>query len=480
MDSCAIAMDLGSSGLRAQALDLSSGKIISTAITNQHPLPGNNVIDQIQFSLEVGMDQANGIFVRGINRVIHALRIPPERVERFCVCGNPVQLSLLQRMELRDLAYSGKRKLEILGVVIPKRGARIVEARDLAGLDLPGRCRVIIPPAIRHEVGADALALIIQTRMREKDEISIAIDFGTNAEMALWYHGEVTTGSAAAGPALEGRQITWGMLAVPGVISDLEPVRDRHRLLVLNSEMFPVPGDLIDLRAAKVIEKANVPRAIGITGTGTLAIIDQAIEAGLIDIPHIRTPDRRLHLGDEIYMTEGDLNEAGKAVGAVRAGYITLSREAGIEPGDIRTAYISGASGTYVDAIKAQRLGIIPPGVQTIFQVGNTSLSMAKDLVLKPERLDEMIEMAERLRIKHCMFAESKTFKKVFVLEFSHWTEGMPMTHYRDYLRKYGFPDLAPVQGNPEIIRTVKRDIDDLGEMGLTTLSDIAKSRYAI
>jgi len=37
--------------------------------------------------------------------------------------------------------------------------------------------------------------------------------------------------------------------------------------------------------------------------------------------------------------------EAGKAIGSVRAGHITLCQEAGIQVDDIETAYMSGASG---------------------------------------------------------------------------------------------------------------------------------------
>ena len=58
-----------------------------------------------------------------------------------------------------------------------------------------------------HEVGADALALIIKSGMLDSDEISIATDYGTNAEMALKVKDIIYTGSAAAGPALEGQQI---------------------------------------------------------------------------------------------------------------------------------------------------------------------------------------------------------------------------------------------------------------------------------
>ncbi len=475
MERLAIAMDLGTSGFRAQAIDLSSREIISTAVTTRHPLPGANVIDHIHFALEMGVEAANRIMIQAVNRVIGKLHVQTDRVDRLAICGNPIQLSLFQGIEIRDLAYAGKRKLESLGVVPQKREAAIIAAQGISGLNLPGGCDVIIPPSVCHEIGADALAMIIQTGMLEKDETSLTTDYGTNAEMALFHEGRVLTGSTAAGPALEGQQLTCGMLAVPGAISDLQPDSPHHRLIVLNSEMLPVQGPLVNLRDGSPGDAGSGARPIGITGTGTIGIVSQAVDADLVDIPRINTADGKFHFGEDIFFTETDLIEAGKAIGSVRAGHITLCHEAGIGLEDIRTAYMSGASGTFVDAIKAQKLGMVPPNVETIFQVGNTSLAMAGELVTDIKKLDVMSSLADKLRQSHCMFASSNTFKKTYILEISYWTEGMPISLYRRFLKKYGFPDLQPAGGTPEIIRTVKRDIDDLGRMGLTTIPDIGR-----
>ncbi len=467
-----IAMDIGTSGLRAQAVDLDTGAVVSTAITTRHPLPGANVIDHVHFALEMGVDAANKILVQAANTVMEHLRVPLDGVVRLAVCGNPIQLSLFEGIEIRDLAYAGKRKLEALGVGAVDRSARMVAAREIPRLALPPGCEVIIPPAVRHEIGADALAMMIQTRMLEKEETAITTDYGTNAEMALFHQGRVYTGSTAAGPALEGQMITCGMLAVPGAVSDLVEDAPNHRAIVLDGEMLPAQGPLLQLKEGRIIDPgAQAP--LGITGTGTVAVMSQGMEAGLIKIPHINTPDGEFHLGEGIFFTEKDLMEAGKAVGSVRAGHITLCQEAGIPMDAIRTAYMSGASGTYVDALKARKLGMIPAGVEKIHQVGNTSLAQARDLVRDPKTLDEMARLAETLRQTHCMFAASKVFEKVYILEISHWTEGMPMAQYRKFLKKYGIPDLPAMEGEPEIHRTVLRDIEDLGAMGLTTIKRI-------
>ncbi|MDA3787343.1 MAG: ASKHA domain-containing protein, partial [Desulfobacula sp.] len=261
-----IALDLGTSGFRGQALDLDqNGMIISTAVTTRHPLPGANVMDHLHFAIEQGLDQAHEVIIHAVNKVIDNLKIKNDEVVRLAVCGNPIQLSLFQKIEIRDLAYAGKNKLKALGVVAPKRDARIIKAREISGLNLPADTDILSPPAVRHEIGADALAMMIQTGMLEKDEIAIATDYGTNAEMALMVNKIVYTGSTAAGPALEGQHIKDGLLALPGAICDVafvpdiagddgsletsgqdRPMKGSLKTFVLDREMAVQPGDTID------------------------------------------------------------------------------------------------------------------------------------------------------------------------------------------------------------------------------------------
>jgi methylamine methyltransferase corrinoid protein reductive activase len=475
MPRLAIALDLGTSGFRAQALDLEGGVVLSTAITTRHPLPGSNVIDHLHFAVELGVEAARDLIHQAVNQVIGQLQVSLDQVLRLAVCGNPTQLSLFQGMEIRDLAFAGSSKLRALGIVLPERLAAVHSAAEFPGLSLPGGCDIVIPPAVCDEVGADALALIMQSRLQDCTETAVAIDYGTNAEMVLIHEGQMVIGSAAAGPALEGQHISCGSLAMPGAITDLEPIGPDYRLHVLSSEMQPKFGAMIELRTPK--QKLDIQElpAVAITGTGVIAALDQALAAGIIVLPHICTDDQKLHFGPDIYLTEMDLAEAGKAIGAIRAGYFTLSTEAGITPSQIRTAYLAGASGTYVDARKSGRLGLIPPRVETVYQLGNTSLAMARELAQTPDRLDAMGELADKLRQSHCMFGLSKTFSHLFLLELSHWAEGMPMRTYRELLGRFGLPDLPPMESEPRIIKTVERDIVDPGQMGMVTLDRIGQ-----
>ncbi|MCK4784710.1 MAG: hypothetical protein KAV87_13240, partial [Desulfobacteraceae bacterium] len=79
-----IALDLGTSGFRGQAIDLDqNGMILSTAVSTRHPLPGANVMDHLHFALEVGLDWAHEVVVHAVNQVIDNLRIEKGEVVRL-------------------------------------------------------------------------------------------------------------------------------------------------------------------------------------------------------------------------------------------------------------------------------------------------------------------------------------------------------------------------------------------------------------
>jgi len=470
-----IAFDLGTSGFRGQAVDLEKKAVIATAITTRHPLPGANIMDHLNFAIDVGLDTANFLVTETINQLIKALKVPETEIERIALCGNPIQLSLFEGIEIRDLAYAGDRKKSLLGIIPPNRNAKILKASDLSGLQLPKNVEVYLPGAVKHEIGADAMAMMVKSKFLECNEIALVTDYGTNAEMALKVGNKIITGSCAAGPALEGQHIEFGMLAAPGAIHEVEAQKVGYRCSVLDDEMISLEGDLVDITAPATIEKSGV-ESKGITGTGVIAIVYEGLKANLIRLPDIKTPDQKLHLGSKISLSKEDVVEAGKAIGAIRAGFITLAKVAGIELADIKTAYMAGASGTYVNAWKALQIGLVPPGVEEIYQVGNTSLAMACEIVLNPEYLWKLQELTQQLRANHCMFGESESFEKAYLLELSLWGEGMPWEQYHRFSKLYKLPRLISPAKNPKITKLYQRDIPDLGYHGVTYIDSVGKA----
>ncbi|AKB19127.1 MULTISPECIES: methylamine methyltransferase corrinoid protein reductive activase [unclassified Methanosarcina] len=466
-----VAIDLGTSGYRAQKIDLDTQEIKRTVITLRNPLPGANVMDHMDFAIHYGQDLAHGLSVNAVKTLLQTLDVQSGELDRLSICGNPIQLSIFQGISIEDLAYAGERKKKKYNIQEQNRNARIISSSEISGLE-EFNCEVVVPPAIKHEVGADALALIIKSGMLNSDEISIATDYGTNAEMALKVKDIIYTGSAAAGPALEGQQIKYGTLASPYAISDFEFEDGALRNYVLNEEMKPDPGDLVDPKTGEILEEGKI-KARGITGTGVIALLEKAIGHGLVELPKVKTPDELIHLQNKITFSEKDLKEAGKAIGAIRAGHLTLCAVAGIELTDIDTAYMAGAAGTYMDAEKAQKIGLIPYSTGNIAQLGNTSLAVAREILLSEERLWELQDIASQIIGTHTMFATAPEFRDAYVLELAYWEEGMPFKMFKKFLKKKGLPSLDEPIANPVVDKRVERDIPVLGEEGLYVLERV-------
>ncbi|MDL2261675.1 methylamine methyltransferase corrinoid protein reductive activase [Methanimicrococcus sp. OttesenSCG-928-J09] len=460
-----VAVDLGTSGFRSQKVDLESGEIKRTVVTMRNPLPGANVMDHMDFAINYGLENAHKLVINAILVLIDRLGVAPEDLHRLSVCGNPIQLSLFQGIPIDDLAYAGERKREKLNIQEQKRESKYLKSDEVSGLEKFPNCTVIIPPAIKHEIGADALALIVNSGMLDSDEIAIATDFGTNAEMALKANGVIYTGSAAAGPALEGQEIKDGVLASPHAISDVEFEGSNIRCYVLDKEMKRMKGDLIDPTDGSVLEEGPI-RAKGITGTGVIALMEEGMKSGLIKLPKIQTPDGIIHLQDGVEFTENDIKEAGNAIGALRAGHITLCHAAGIQMADIKISHMSGAAGTYMDAKKAQQIGMNPYNAEVLTQIGNTSLKTAREILLSDDRLKELQEIATQIVGTHVMFATDEAFKDAYILELGYWGEGMDFKMLKKFLKKKELPMLDDPIENPTVERLVERDIPVFGDEG--------------
>ncbi|UAL07315.1 MAG: methylamine methyltransferase corrinoid protein reductive activase [Candidatus Methanogranum gryphiswaldense] len=467
-----IALDIGTSGLRCQAIDMGTGETLATSITQRHPIPGMNVIDHVNFAIQSGEDVANGLIIGAVNQLFSTLGIDLSKVRRVGVSGNTFQLSLFENIEIRDLAYAGKNMLKDLGVVPPERNGKVLKASDLGIVGMPD-AELVIPPAVTHEIGADAIAMLKMTNILSEKEPVIVVDYGTNAEMALIVNGKIFTGSAAAGPALEGQQIEKGMLAAPGAICDVDITKDGWKCTVLDDAMVERIGDTVDPKTGKPVEKGKMNcRAIGVTGTGVVATLYCGMETGLIDTPKILTPDGKIHLQDDICISSADVDEAGKAIGALRAGFLTLLHEAGLWTGDVKKAYMSGASGLYVDAAKAMKIGMVVPGAEHIVQFGNTSIEMAREIAMGKMDLDDLREFAKKLRATHVMFATSETFKNIYSIEYSLWCTGMPASEYNNMLDIYNLPPLSEPTKKLVVERLARTDLPDTENRKVNILED--------
>ena len=85
-----VALDLGTSGYRSHLVDLSkNGKIISTAITMRHPLPGANIMDHLHFWMENGTEVGHSIIMETVDKLIDLHGRQPRRSIGSPSAGTP-------------------------------------------------------------------------------------------------------------------------------------------------------------------------------------------------------------------------------------------------------------------------------------------------------------------------------------------------------------------------------------------------------
>ena len=201
--------------------------------------------------------------------------------------------------------------------------------------------------------------------------------------------------STAAGPALEGAKITFGMRGAPGAID---------KVWLENGELrFHVIGDT---------------DATGICGSGLIDAVASFLDLGLINKRgRIQSTEetngqRVLYLNDDIYLTQNDIHEVMLAKGAIAVG---------IEVSDIDRVLLAGAFGSFLNADQASRIGLLPAGLEgKATAVGNAAgvgacrMALARSEFERTNELLKQIEFVELANLPEFMgcFARHMGFKE--------------------------------------------------------------------
>jgi uncharacterized 2Fe-2S/4Fe-4S cluster protein (DUF4445 family) len=265
---------------------------------------------------------------------------------------------------------------------------------------------VHFPPPIAGFVGSDALAVISATRLASKPRPSIAIDIGTNTEIALVRDGQVTVTSCASGPAFEGYQIVHGMKAVAGAIEKVRLDKDGR------------PSDIVTIGGAE---------PIGICGSGVVDLLAELVRRGVVDRsgrmkehPLVRkgetgASEYLLTTGPtgEIVFTQHDVRNLQLAKGAIATGWALLLDSLGVALDDLHRVYVAGAFGNYLDLDHAQAIDLIPPlPKDRVVFVGNAAGVGAQMALIDVRARRRMATLRER--ISFLELATNTDFQEAF------------------------------------------------------------------
>lgn len=360
-----LAFDIGTTTIAGYLLSESGQELATAGTLNPQAAFGADVISRIQLALHGEMQALTACVRSALNDLTQTLctqaGIQPEQIGVVSVVGNPCMQQLFLGLLPDNLA------------AIPFSPVLTQTSVQSAQPFLPlcKNAALLSVPDISGYVGADTMGCILSTRMYEADAPTLMVDIGTNGEMVLGSRARMLACSTAAGPALEGAKIRFGMRAAVGAID--------HVWLEGETLRCHVIGDA---------------EATGICGSGLIDAVACLLELGSLNARgRLQSSDeidgeRIVHLTQNVYLTQNDIREVQMAKGAIAAGISLMARTLGIELGEIHTVFLAGAFGSFLRTENACRIGLLPAELSgKITAIGNAAGSGAKLLACSRDEL---------------------------------------------------------------------------------------------
>ena len=386
-----VAIDIGTTSVVCFLLDGTSGReIASASALNPQIAFGADVISRIREALAGKLETERDVIRQKLTELIQDVcrqaEVEPAEIGLVSVVGNPAMQQLFLGISPQNLVTIP------FGPVLNE--AKTVPCRDI--LPICKNAQLLIVPDISGYVGADTMGCVLSTRMYDADELTLMVDIGTNGEMVLGNRERMIACSTAAGPALEGANILFGMRGTDGAIDHVKNEEGVFHCSVI--------GD---------------GKAEGICGSGLIDAVAVSLEAGLINkrgrISSTEEIDgqRYIPLCDGIYLNQEDIRQVQMAKGAICAGVQLMAKQLGREVLDIKRVLLAGAFGSFMDPDSACRIGLLPEELRgRITAVGNAAGSGAKLMARDKAEISRAQELKER--IEFLELASLKEFSGTF------------------------------------------------------------------
>lgn len=395
-----VAIDIGTTTVVVFLLDGATGvELARDGFLNPQRPFGADVISRLQAAKNGHREELTSSIRDALDQSIRTLcrtvGISPADIGVVSLVGNPAMQQMFLGIPTDNLTAVP------FAPVLTE--ARTVPARET--LPACTNADLLVVPDIGGYIGADIVAGVLATNLDQAAPNTLLIDIGTNGEMVLSAGGRMVSCSTAAGPALEGAKIRFGMRGAPGAIDHVSLTDD---------------GAL----ACHVI--GNGP-AEGICGSGLIDAVAAALDGrlinkrGRIQDPAERDGERFIPLTGPVCLTQTDIREVMLAKGAIAAGVVLMTRHLGLTLDDIDEVLLAGAFGSFMDPDSACRIGLIPSELQgRIRAVGNTAGAGAKQMACSEtafrhtqDLLDriEFLELADLPDFMSC-FAKNMNFKE--------------------------------------------------------------------
>ena len=267
-----LAIDLGSTTIAGHLVALDDGRVLaSSGLMNPQIRFGEDLMSRVSYAMmNPGGAAEMTAAVRGaLATLAEALALEAgidaaAVVEAVIVC-NPVMHHLLLGLDPVELGQAPFALATGQGLTL--------SAAEIGLTPIAVGARAYILPLIAGHVGADCAAVALSEAPETREDLSLIVDVGTNAELLLGNSTRVLACSSPTGPAFEGAQISSGQRAAPGAIEriEIDPLTKEPRFRIIGNDHWsddPAFG---------------TPGITGICGSGIIEAVAEMRIAGILD-----------------------------------------------------------------------------------------------------------------------------------------------------------------------------------------------------
>ncbi len=401
------AFDIGTTSVVCYLLDLTTGKEISHAsMLNPQSQYGADVIARSEYAIANGVDALSSVIRKALNDLIdEALEtakkegnteIEKEKIYLVTIVGNTCMHHLFMGITPKPLVHAPYNTSVNDEIIIPAKEADIF---------VNPAAKLQMLPNIAGFVGADTAGVLLASAFDEIEELTLAIDIGTNGEMVMGNKDRMIACSTAAGPAFEGAKIECGMRGRDGAIDHIKLAEDKsldcHVIDDIKAEGICGSG-LMDAVAVclenEIIDEAG---KLFDPEKDDMKYASEAVKANLDRLTKVES-GKAIMLKDEVFLSQKDIREVQLAKGAIAAGIDLMADRLGIKVTDIQKVLIAGAFGNYMDPHSACAIGMIPIELEDrIEMIGNAAGEGSKIATLnfaeyrRAQKITEKVEFLE-------------------------------------------------------------------------------------
>ncbi len=406
-----VAIDIGTTTVVAALIDMNNGEELATSSRiNPQKKFGLDVLTRITYELEHpegSKEELQKTIVHAINEMVEELcsegKVRKESIYEISIAANCTMMHFLLGIHATSIGKSP------YAPIFTK--AKNISASDI-GIKAAKCARVYCLPSVSAYIGADIVAGAYVCELHKAEENILFIDIGTNGEIVLSTGEKLLSCSCAAGPALEGMNISSGMRAAEGAVEDVE-----------------ITENGIDI---KVIGEED---PIGICGSGILAAVKELLKTGIvknngafIKKEQLEESDYRYEMiqlngnkrefllkstPEQLLITQGDVRQVQLAKGALLSGFYALLKQAKIDMSELDKVMIAGQFGAHLPVDSLVGTGILPEEVKDkLVYVGNSSKTGAYMALMSVEVKKEIEVLAGEM--EYMELGASEGYEKLF------------------------------------------------------------------